>query len=166
MLFALDRQTFSHIVKEASIRRRDRFERFLSKVELLAELDAYEKSKLCDVLQTESFEVGQAVIRQGERGDKFYLIEEGEAVVKKKNESSFWLTAEGIEELVYEYKPNDYFGELALLSDAPRAASVYAKTTLKVNSIDRDSFKRLLGPLEDLLKRNVSKYQKFLSNRS
>jgi len=75
-------------VKEASIRRRDRFEKFLSKVELFAELDAYEKSKLCDVLQTEQFEAGQAVVRQGERGDKFYLIEEGEAVVKKKNEST------------------------------------------------------------------------------
>ena len=88
VLFALDRQTFTHIVKEASIKRRERFEQFLSRVEIFAELDAYEKGKLCDVLQTEQFEAGQAVVRQGDRGDKFYLIEEGEAVAKKKTESN------------------------------------------------------------------------------
>lgn len=70
-----------------------------------------------------------------------------------------------MEEVVFEYKPNDYFGELALLSDAPRQATVRAKGRLKLASIDRDSFKRLLGPLEDLLKRNTSKYEKYMSNK-
>jgi cAMP-dependent protein kinase regulator len=57
-----------------------------------------------------------------------------------------------------QYKVGDYFGELALLKNEPRAASVFAKTQLKVATIDRDSFKRLLGPLEEILLRNMQAY--------
>jgi len=63
---------------------------------------------------------------------------------------------------VRQYKTGDYFGELALLKNAPRAASVYARTQLKVASIDRDSFKRLLGPLDQILMRNMASYQNYL----
>ena len=48
---------------------------------------------------------------------------------------------------VMEYRRGDYFGELALLKNEPRAANIIAKTELKVASLDRHSFKRLLGPL-------------------
>lgn len=49
-----------------------------------------------------------------------------------------------------------------MLRDEARAATVVAKGKLKLNSVDRESFKRLLGPLEDVLARNVSKYAKFV----
>lgn len=60
------------------------------------------------------------------------------------------------------YKPGDYFGELAILKDEPRAASVVAKTKIKATSLDRESFRRLIGPLDEILKRNMAKYQKFM----
>jgi len=60
------------------------------------------------------------------------------------------------------YKPGDYFGELAILKDEPRAASVVAKSKIKVTSLDRESFRRLIGPLDEILKRNMAKYQKFM----
>jgi len=60
------------------------------------------------------------------------------------------------------YKPGDYFGELALIKGEPRAASILAKSELKLISLDRNSFKRLLGPIEDILKRNSQKYTKFI----
>jgi len=63
-----------------------------------------------------------------------------------------------------EYKAGDYFGELALLKSGVREANVNAKTQLKVASIDRDSFKRLLGPLDEILKRNMENYTKFVSS--
>ena len=59
------------------------------------------------------------------------------------------------------YQPGDYFGELALLKNEPRAANVIAATKLKVVSLDRNSFKRLLGPLDDILKRNMDAYQNY-----
>lgn len=75
----LDRPTFNAIVREATIKRRLKYENFLSKVPILQELDSYERNKLSDVLLTEVFDRGDLIIRQGEAGDKLYFIEEGEA---------------------------------------------------------------------------------------
>jgi cAMP-dependent protein kinase regulator len=62
---------------------------------------------------------------------------------------------------VMQYKAGDYFGELALLKNEPRAANVVAKSKLKVVSLDRQSFKRLLGPLDEILKRNMDAYKNY-----
>jgi len=56
------------------------------------------------------------------------------------------------------YKKGDYFGELALLRGEPRAANVLADEDCKCISLDRKSFKRLLGPLNKILQRNISNY--------
>ena len=61
-----------------------------------------------------------------------------------------------------QYKAGDYFGELALLKSGVREANVVAKSQLKVASIERDSFKRLLGPLDDILKRNMEAYSHYI----
>lgn len=63
---------------------------------------------------------------------------------------------------VKTYKTGDYFGELALIKGEPRAANIIATSDLKVISLDRNSFKRLLGPLEDILKRNSDSYIKYM----
>ena len=63
---------------------------------------------------------------------------------------------------VFKYKPGDYFGELALLRNQTRAASIRATSDLQVVSLGRDSFKRLFGSLESILKRNESRYRDYL----
>jgi cAMP-dependent protein kinase regulator len=65
---------------------------------------------------------------------------------------------------VKNYKRGGYFGELALIRGEPRAANIIATTSVKLISLDRLSFKRLLGPIESILKRNSEKYEKFISN--
>lgn len=80
----------------------------------------------------------------------------GEAIATKS------LSAGQAAQEVKQYGPGDYFGELALLRNEPRAANVIAKTKLKVVSLDRDSFNRLLGPLDDILKRNMNSYLNIL----
>ena len=92
---------------------------------------------------------------QGDVGDVFYMIIEGEAVATKNAEHG-----KPAQELMH-YKPSDYFGELALLKNEPRAANVIAKSNLKVVSLDRNSFKRLLGPLDDILRRNMAAYKTY-----
>jgi len=57
-----------------------------------------------------------------------------------------------------DYKKGDYFGELSLLRNEPRAATVKAKGHCVVLGLDRRAFKRLLGPLDNILKRNMEKY--------
>jgi cAMP-dependent protein kinase regulator len=64
---------------------------------------------------------------------------------------------------VYNYKEGDYFGEIALVRNIPRQASVKALTFTKIVSIERSAFKRVLGPIEDILRRNEDRYKKFWS---
>ena len=138
------------------MQNRQKYEEFLAKVKVLADLDTYERNKLCDCLKVQNFGPNEYVIREGERGDTFYMVMKGEGQALKKNEAS------GEEEVVYEYKANMYFGELSLLRDEPRAASIKTTTDMRVASIDRKAFKRILGPLEDILKRNTAMYDEFV----
>jgi cAMP-dependent protein kinase regulator len=156
ILWALDRETFNHIVKDAAVRKRVRYESFLKCIPILQTIDPYEVSQICDALQTEKIEAGEHIIKEGEGGDKFYIIEEGEAYAEKFNKELNKPVS------VYDYEKGGYFGELALIKNEPRAASVVAKTKCKLLSLDRMSFKRLLGPIETLLKRNSDAYVKFI----
>ena len=159
-LYSLDRDTFNHIVKNATIQRRQKYEHFLQKIEILKELDHYERQKICDCLTTEVYKYGSYIIHEGEIGDKFYLIEEGTADALKTN-------AKGKEERVFEYKENEYFGELALLNGDKRKASIRVTSDkMVVASLSKDSFKRLLGSIERILERNQSKYEKYVHRDS
>ena len=77
-------------------------------------------------------------------GESFFILESGEAEVYKR----------GVDKAVNRYKKGDYFGELALLNDAPRAASVISTKEVKVATLGKDGFQRLLGPVEGIMRRN------------
>ncbi|KAF4688775.1 hypothetical protein FOZ60_002441 [Perkinsus olseni] len=153
VVWQLDRETFNHIVKEAAASKREKHEAFLKSVPLLESMDSYERSKIADALRTENYKAGETIVRQGDTGDKFYMVEEGECTVYK-----VYVQDQEPKEVMH-IRSGDYFGELALLSNDPRAATVKAKTDCQVLSLDRRSFKRLLGPLEDILKRNTARYE-------
>jgi len=157
VLWSLDRETFNHIVKDAAMKKRERYEKFLRSVEILSTIEAYELTQISDALKTCSFKAGDYVIKEGETGDVFYMIEEGEASATKTLEPG----KQPID--VHNYKSGDYFGELALIKGDPRAANIVARTDLKLVSLDRNSFKRLLGPIEDMLKRNSEKVYQIYS---
>ena len=152
----LDRETFNHIVKDSSRSKREKYESFLSRVKILESMEPYERSVLSDAFIEENFKAGSVVIRHGEEGNKFYLVEEGELVATKV----FGLGHEEAKEVMH-YKAGDYFGERALIRNEPRAANVIAKTDCKLVSLDRHSFKRLMGPLDTILRRNMEGYEAF-----
>lgn len=64
VLFALDRECFNNIVKDSAMKRREKFEAFLKKVDLLSSMDPYERSQLADVLTSVKYKKGDYVIRQ------------------------------------------------------------------------------------------------------
>jgi cAMP-dependent protein kinase regulator len=142
-LWALDRVTFRRILMDSTFQRRRLYESFLEEVPLLSSLTRYERSKIADALETQKYPAGTTIIREGDAGEAFYLLESGEAEAYKA----------GTELPVKQYSKGDYFGELALLNDAPRAASVVSKTEVKVAKLGKDGFQRLLGPVESIMRR-------------
>jgi len=55
-----------------------------------------------------------------------------------------------------------YFGEIALMTSKPRQATVRAEGTMKVLALDRATFTRVLGNMEDIMKRNMAQYQSYV----
>lgn len=147
-LWALDRVTFRRILMDSAFQRRRMYESFLEEVPLLSSLTLYERSKIADALDTKKFAPGETIIREGDPGEAFFLLESGEAEVFK---------TESGDKVLKEYAKGDYFGELALLDDKPRAASVVAKKDAgecKVAYLGKQGFQRLLGPVEGIMRRN------------
>eukprot|EP00746_Dinoflagellata_sp_MGD_P161059 gnl/MRDRNA2_/MRDRNA2_88082_c0_seq1.p1 gnl/MRDRNA2_/MRDRNA2_88082_c0~~gnl/MRDRNA2_/MRDRNA2_88082_c0_seq1.p1 ORF type:complete len:362 (-),score=123.46 gnl/MRDRNA2_/MRDRNA2_88082_c0_seq1:387-1472(-) len=128
----LDREVFNAIVRDAAQKKREKWEGFLKKVPILENMDDYQRSQLTDALKEETFEDGKVIITEGEEGDTFMILAEG-AASAVKGESTI------------EYAPGDFFGELALLKNQPRAATVTSKGC-KVLTLNRVSFNRLLDP--------------------
>ena len=75
---------------------------------------------------------GAVVIREGDRGDRFFIVAVGHAVVTREGAA------------VIERGPGDYFGEVALLHDAPRNATVTATSELRLLALERDEFIRVV----------------------
>jgi len=148
-LWAVDRLTFRSIITCNTYRKRRMYESFLKSVPLLKSLDFNETTKISDALEPISFEPGEVIIEQDTPGSYFYLIESGEVRVIQTSEQRVELPG---------LSKGDYFGELALLNDAPRAATVIAKTPVKLVALSKSAFVRLLGPVVDIMKRNVSNY--------
>jgi len=149
----LDRESFNYIVKDAAVKRRNKYDAFLKNVVLISSIEPYERSQIADALKSETFKKGEVIVKQDEPGDKFYILEEGALYATKMTPS------EG-EKRVMDYKAGDYFGELALLKNQPRAASVVVSSdTVKVLSMSRISFNKMLGPLQHILQRHCASYQ-------
>merc|ERR1711874_767006 len=156
-LWGIDRDSYRRILMGSTIRKRKMYEEFLSKVSILENLDKWERLTVADALEATSFEHGQAVVRQGQPGDDFYIIVDGNASV-----TQFRNEGEDSQE-VGVLGPSDYFGEIALMLDRPRAATVTAVGPLKCVKLDRARFERVLGPCSDILKRNIQQYNSFVS---
>lgn len=96
-------------------------------------------SRLFAALKKIEVKADQVVIRQGDRGDAYYLIREGEAQVIQNDDM-------GRENVVNTLGPGDQFGEEALISDAPRNATIAMKTDGIIMRLTIDDFKELLEP--------------------
>lgn len=151
-VWRLDRETFNHVVKDAATKRNLKYDVFLRKVSLFSSLNDYQRAQIADSLRMEKVRKDDIVVRQGEEGDKFYIVEEGTLVAMKS-------TGGGPPKQMMRFSAGDYFGELAMLKDQPRAATIKVTSdAATILSMDRDTFKRLLGPLEHLMSGRSNAY--------
>lgn len=116
---------------------------------------------MADALEPLTFDAGETIVEQGSSGDSFYIIVEGSATVHKSTDDETCIPQE--DNKVGGLKKGDYFGELALLTQRPRQATVVASedAECQVICLDVQAFIRLLGPCMDILKRNTDKYEQY-----
>jgi CRP-like cAMP-binding protein len=105
----------------------------LAQVPLFAGLPPRHLKRIGDLTEEVRFMEGATVVRQGEDGDTFYVILEGE--VKVAGPSG---------RVVNRLRPGEFFGEISLLDGGPRTASVVAETPLTMLALSRSSLLRLV----------------------
>ena len=108
----------------------------LSRVELLAGVPGEQLSLLASRLEREEVEPGETIVREGEPGDRFYIVLSGMLNVSQEGLGDRRLL-----------RPGDSFGEVSLAMGIPRTASVRAVTPAVVASCDQGTFDELLRPL-------------------
>jgi thioredoxin reductase (NADPH) len=116
-------------------------ERYIEELKHMEQvLPAVPKQKVAETVSRAKllvFQPGAVVVREGAESDRFYLVVKGEAEVTQRR-------PDGSQEVINRVGPGDYFGEIGLLADAPRNATVRAKTSLELMAIDKETFQRLL----------------------
>uniref|UniRef100_A0A3P9KEI5 cGMP-dependent protein kinase n=1 Tax=Oryzias latipes TaxID=8090 RepID=A0A3P9KEI5_ORYLA len=143
-LWAIDRQCFQTIMMRTGLIKHTEYMDFLKSVPTFHDLQEDILSKLADVLEETHYAGGEYIIRQGARGDTFFIISKGKVNVTREdlpNGEPVYLRSLG---------KGDWFGEKALQGEDIRTASVIAAEAVTCLVIDRDSFKHLIGGLEDV----------------
>lgn len=104
----------------------------LQRVELFAELKGKQLKRIAEAMSERTFAAGEEITREGEVSVGFYVIEEGRARVTMHGDD------------VGELGPGDYFGEISLIAETPRAATVTAETELRCYGMTSWDFRSLV----------------------
>jgi len=111
-------------------------ESFLSKVPLFANLSADDLSHLCETVEVVNLSPGDLLFAQGSTGDKAYVIQDGEVEILKHSQ--------GREVLLAVRKSGEVIGEMSLLQEAPRSASVIARTESTLLAISHENLDQMI----------------------
>ena len=154
-LFACNCRTFGTRVGTGLEAEKARlsYEKFLTKVKILDTLDVRQRYKVAGAFIKNTYDKGARIIKQGDRGNEFFIILRGKVSVEKEE-------PDGSRKFLINLESGDFFGEQALLSNERRNATCIAKTdTVTCLTLKRSAFDDLLGPLEHIMKRSLSEFQ-------
>jgi putative peptide zinc metalloprotease protein len=136
-VFEIDKGTFDELLADAA--RAPSFAPTLQAAAELRSLPTFAhlaSGQLAELLELGTWvkvPPGESIVRQGEPGDAFYAIGSGQVEIVEDGRT------------VNVLGPGDYFGEVALLLDVPRTATVRARTPVRAYRLEREGFERLVG---------------------
>ncbi|XP_009889161.1 PREDICTED: cAMP-dependent protein kinase type II-beta regulatory subunit [Charadrius vociferus] len=160
-IWGLDRITFRRIIVKNNAKKRRMYESFIESLPFLKSLEVSERLKVVDVIGTKVYKDGEQIIAQGDSADSFFIVESGEVRIIMTRKGKQEVEENGAVEIA-RCSRGQYFGELALVTNKPRAASAFALGTVKCLVMDVQAFERLLGPCMEILKRNIANYEEQL----
>jgi len=147
-VWVIDRNNFKKVFLKGTDYKIEEYVHYLHQCKLLTPLSQEQKLSVASALVEVQFQSGEVIMKQGEPGNTFYVMYEGEVAVIVNGEEKARLLASP------EKRITQYFGERALLNNEPRAATIKVISgSARVLALDRESFNLLLGPLEDIFKR-------------
>jgi len=109
----------------------------LKKLELFETLTENELGRIQKIVRNEDFASGASIFKEGEPGDRCYLIVAGEVRISK-------LIPNIGEEALAVLKPGDCFGEMALIDNFPRSAHAIANTAVELLAINKTDLDKVL----------------------
>nr|ABG56236.1 PKG/For protein [Lobesia botrana] len=144
-LWAIERQCFQTIMMRTGLIRQVEYTDFLKSVPIFKNLPEDTLIKISDVLEETHYQNGDYIVRQGARGDTFFIISKGQVKVTQKLPNND-------EKFIRTLTKGDFFGEKALQGDDLRTANIIADapegTTCLV--IDRETFNQLISTLDEI----------------
>ncbi|KAF8786238.1 cAMP-dependent protein kinase type II regulatory subunit-like isoform X2 [Argiope bruennichi] len=154
LLWAVSRKTFNRLVVKRAFEKRQKYMALLEKVPELQPLTEFEKMQVCDALSPVFLKKGNILFEEGDEGDGMYFVEEGKiSIIQKSSKNKS-------EQEVAQLGPGEYFGEMALVKNQPRAGTAKAVVDTKLAFLEVKAFERLLGPCIDIMKARMEKYKR------
>ncbi|CAL7947697.1 unnamed protein product [Xylocopa violacea] len=156
IVWVLERSAFQTIMTKSNEESMEYNLQLLRQNDIFRDLPEEVLMKICDLIMVEFYPANSYVIREGEEGDKFYIINGGSAKITKN-------TFSGTEYELNTLEKGDYFGEKALFSsgEARRKANVIALPPgLECYTIDKTAFLDYFGAMETIKNRNWNVYQR------
>ncbi|XP_022916906.2 cGMP-dependent protein kinase, isozyme 2 forms cD4/T1/T3A/T3B isoform X3 [Onthophagus taurus] len=145
-LWAIERQCFQTIMMRTGLIRQAEYTDFLKSVPIFKDLPEDTLIKISDVLETANYDNGNYIVRQGARGDTFFIISKGRVKVTIKNPQT------NEEQFIRSLGKGDFFGEKALQGDDLRTANIICDDPEGVSClvIDRETFNQLISNLDEI----------------
>jgi CRP-like cAMP-binding protein len=143
-LFRVDPKSFHFLMQSQTKKSGEEKLKLLSDISFLLNLGDEDIMRLYSVMTPLLFCTGDLIVRKGDQGNSFYILQEGRVRV-----TDIYVGNTSYENVTLE--PGDYFGEGSLVSNEPRPANVVALTKGMAFSIDRGQFEKVLGDFPRLV---------------
>jgi CRP-like cAMP-binding protein len=151
--FTLNRLHYKKLLASASSRIYTQRTNFLRAIPLFTNANNDLITQVAEALEIRYIKSGQEIIREGQQGDEFYILEHGRCTATSRRSII----------CVYQ-RPGDFFGELALLHNQPRACTVTADVDCKVLYLSQVDFNLFKPHLEPHLLSRIGLYQPLSGN--
>jgi cAMP-dependent protein kinase regulator len=158
IVYRVDQKTFRYIMQSQTLQTENDKKDLLQGISFLQDLDPTDINKLVHTMTPRVFETGEYLVRKGDDGDTFYVIQEG-----KVNVTDITIGSTDYEDQTLG--AGDYFGERALVTKEPRSANCIAKTDGIALTINKETFEKVVGKFALLTMKSEDKRKLVSSSR-